>query len=134
MSETYNWLLKITFPQNLEEKQTFSIMLILYITVQQDLELNKNKSSKMKPGENKHRLISNLCVYLHIFHGNDVYATLGSSLHQLRAERVHDDDGFENWGLTFFSVLQQGFRFALVVTNDCRELSCRKTTKQTIYQ
>lgn len=67
-----------------------------------------------------------LCVYLHIFHGNDVYPTLGSSLHQLRAERVHDNDRFENLSLAPLSVLQQCFCFALIVTDDCWELSCRK--------
>ena len=61
-------------------------------------------------------------LYLHILHGNNVHPTRGPSLHQLRAEVVHDNDGLENRAQAFLPVLQQRFHFARLVTNHSGDL------------
>lgn len=64
--------------------------------------------------------------YLHILHGHDVHPALGSSLGQLRAEGIHDDNGFEDRSLAFFTNLEECFCFVLIITKHCGDLSCKK--------
>ena len=72
--------------------------------------------------------------YLHILQGNDVHPTLGSSLHQLGAERVHDDNSFQNWGLAFLPGLQECFCFVLIVTKHSGDLDWKKKTQAVLLE
>lgn len=70
--------------------------------------------------------------YLHILHGQNLDPTLGSSHDQLGAERVHDDDGFEDRSLALLPGLQEHFCFALIVTKYCGDLGWKTRTRYEI--